>query len=42
VEEFGAGSRSEGGAAEILQRLAHTYLGRTSCSRTCPIPKPTP
>jgi PPOX class probable F420-dependent enzyme len=34
---YGTRRVTEGGAAELLQKLAHTYLGPTSCSRTCPI-----
>ena len=35
---YGRARVTEGGAPELLQRLAHTYLGApTSCSPTCPI-----
>ena len=38
---YGTARVTEGGvAAEILQRLAHTYLGPDVISRGCPIPRP--
>ena len=36
---YGTAQVTEGGAAEVLQRLAYTYIGPTLCSRTCPIPR---
>ena len=37
---YGTARVTEGGGAETLQRLAHTYLGPTSSSPTCPTTRP--